>query len=60
MNDEVSSMKWEHLGYDIEVEFYEHGDPSGQAMTVRKWRGSDAFESNLENIGINDEISAFK
>ena len=26
MNDKVSSMKWEHLGSDIEVKFYEHGE----------------------------------
>jgi len=58
MNDEVSSMKWEHLGYDIEVEFYEHGD--AHVMTIKKWRGGDAFASNLENIGINDELWAFK
>jgi hypothetical protein len=60
MNDEVSSMKWEHLGSNIEVEFYEHGDASGRAMTIGKWTGGDAFKSNLENREMDDEISAFK
>jgi len=60
MNDIVTSMKWEHLGKDIEVVFYEHRG-TGREMKIY-WTGNvnTMKKSNLVNDQMNDQISAFK
>ena len=60
MNDKVDSMKWEHLGKDIEVIFYEHRG-TGREMKIY-WTGNvnTMKKRLLYNDQMNDQISAFK